>query len=128
GSRPRESLVLVAIGHALRGLGQRGEAGEHYRQALTLAQTIGNRNSEFEARHGLGVARPEDGDHDAALEQLHTALALARDLGQEHDQARAHWSLAKAYRAKADEAATASIHERAAEAFFAKLGVPPAPE
>lgn len=128
GSRPRESLVLVAIGHALRGLGQRGEAGEHYRQALTLAQTIGNRNSEFEARHGLGVALLEDGDHDAALEQLHTALALARELGQEHDQARAHWSLAKAYRAKADEAATASIHERAAEAFFAKLGVPPAPE
>ena len=101
------------------------EAIEHYRQALTLALEIGNRNSEFEARHGLGVGLLDNGHHDAAFEQLGRSLELAGELGQEHDQARAHQSLANAYRAVDLE--QSDTHERAAKALYAKLGVPPAP-
>jgi tetratricopeptide (TPR) repeat protein len=64
-----------------------------------LARESGDRNWQYEAMLGLGRIHHAAGRPVEALEHHHEALRLAEELAQPADVARAHDSLAHAYKA-----------------------------
>jgi class 3 adenylate cyclase len=94
--RLREMLSAAALGEVLLRLGPDcwGEAERCYNQAAALAEALGAPATLATARLGIGEVTAARGDHGASRHQLQQALALCRELGLAHYQARAERLLA----------------------------------
>jgi DNA-binding SARP family transcriptional activator/Flp pilus assembly protein TadD len=97
GHRAGELDALYGLGHIHRRQGRYQQAADHYQQLLTIAQESGVRNWQFEARQGIGRLQLATDHPDAAIASHELALALAGELNQPDDQARAHDGLAHAH-------------------------------
>ncbi|WP_018349238.1 AfsR/SARP family transcriptional regulator [Longispora albida] len=98
GDRAAEARALNALAYLELKLGQ--PAGEHFRQALVLAEETGDQSSQFEALIGLASeARPEE-----ALGYAARALAISQEAGYRLFEAAARLELARATLALGDPA------------------------
>jgi DNA-binding SARP family transcriptional activator/tetratricopeptide (TPR) repeat protein len=97
GDRVGQLLALSGLADAYRRQRRYRQAGEQYQQILDIARESSDRNYEYEARQGLGRLRYATGNPAAAIAHHDNALALADELGQPVDQARAHDGLARAH-------------------------------
>jgi tetratricopeptide (TPR) repeat protein len=75
------------------------QASDYYQLLLDRARQSGDRNWQLEGWHGLGRLHRAAGRAEAAVDHHERALALAIELDQPDDQARAHDGLAHAHRA-----------------------------
>ncbi|HEX6345855.1 AfsR/SARP family transcriptional regulator [Umezawaea sp.] len=120
--RLREAHVLANIGQALSVAGRHTEALEHLHQALAMDREIGAHAEETSVLNDLGEAHraaglPSEADH-------RQALAHALDIGDRHQQARAHLGLGHAVSATDPDAAR--LHWEQSLALYRDLGVPEA--
>ncbi|MFE6972087.1 BTAD domain-containing putative transcriptional regulator [Streptomyces sp. NPDC057682] len=76
--RKSQAETLIGLGKAHGRLGNSEESERHFREALTIAQTIGATHYEVQAHTMLAEVRVAAGDLDTAREALHRALALVR--------------------------------------------------
>ncbi|PRY38666.1 AfsR/SARP family transcriptional regulator [Umezawaea tangerina] len=122
--RDREGQVLANIGQVLSESGRHAEALEHLRQALAITRETGDRAQETSVLNDFGEAHraaglPSQTDHQRAL-------ANALDIGDRHQQARAHVGLGHAVAPTDPEAAR--LHWELSLAVYQELGVPEAEE
>lgn len=122
--RDREGHVLANIGQVLSDSGRHPEALEHLRQALAITRETGDRAQEVSVLNDFGEAHraaglPSETDHQRAL-------AIALDIGDRHQQARAHVGLGHAVAPNDPEAAR--LHWELSLAVYQELGVPEAEE
>jgi Flp pilus assembly protein TadD len=86
---------------------------------------IGDRTGEAEARNGVAEILLATGRPDEAQVAYTAALALAGQLGEAYEQARAHHGLAAALHAVGDDA-LARHHRSCALELYSALGAPEA--
>jgi predicted ATPase/DNA-binding CsgD family transcriptional regulator len=86
--------VLAARGQALMLTARYAESAECCREAIAIAQHTGARAVEGHAMNTLGVDLAYLGSSDAAAAQLREARAIAEEVGDLDDLARAHLNLA----------------------------------
>ena len=106
GGRLREAIIAGTLGDVMLRLGAAhwSDAERWYAQALASAQTLGARSTEVAALLGTAELAVARGDREAAVRQLHPALAICRDLGFDRAQARGERLLAES-RASAQQLA-----------------------
>jgi DNA-binding SARP family transcriptional activator/tetratricopeptide (TPR) repeat protein len=121
GNRSGALSALIGLGDVHRLQGRHTLAIDYYQRVLTLAHKEGDRNWQFEAWQGLGRLRQADRP-EVAIAHHDKALALARELGQPEDQARAHDGLAHSYHAL-NQHEQARMHWRSALSILTDLGV-----
>ncbi|WP_411543842.1 tetratricopeptide repeat protein [Kitasatospora sp. DSM 101779] len=107
--------------------GRHARGSAYFRQALTLAERLGDPGSRTNAHHGLGETLLALGEAEQALTHHRTSLALARATGSRPDQARALAAAARCLHRllRTDEA---DADRRAALAIYTELGRPEAEE
>lgn len=120
--RDREAQVLANLGMVLSDAGEHTEALEHLRRALAITREIGDRTEETSVLNDFGEAHraaglPSEADHQRAL-------TSALDIGDRHQQARAHLGLGHAVVEEDPEAAR--LHWELSLTIFQELGVPEA--
>ena len=120
GDASGEATALTGLGEAELRLGRYGPAGRHLRQALAGYRRTGERPGEARALNGLGelaaASRPQ------RARGCHAeALAIATDLGDRYEQARAHAGLAQVC-LSAGERAGAGQHWREALTHYTAVG------
>ena len=86
--------VLAARGQALMLTARYAESADCCREAIAIAQRTGARAVEGHAMNTLGVDLAYLGDSDGAVSQLREARAIAEEVGDLDDLARAHLNLA----------------------------------
>jgi tetratricopeptide (TPR) repeat protein len=72
---------LLRLGVAANLRGDRSQALGHYRQALSVARTAGNRLLEARALENMGVLYAETSEREQAINYLHQALMIYRTIG-----------------------------------------------
>jgi tetratricopeptide (TPR) repeat protein/transcriptional regulator with XRE-family HTH domain len=111
GYRRGEAMALDGIGRIHTRLGRPDQATAHHQQALTLCHD--DRAGQTEALNGLGEAAHVAGRTDEALAHHTAALAIATDISEQEQQARADTGIGRAHHALGDPARARHHYERA---------------
>ncbi|MGI9002320.1 MAG: ATP-binding protein [Pseudonocardia sp.] len=119
GDRNVQAITLTNLGTTLFEQGKYDAAIEHHEQAVDLFRELGDRAGEAEALNGVGHALCVI-DPSRARPFLVAALALATEIGERYQQARAHHGLAGTHPA---ETAEFRLHRRRACDLYAELGL-----
>ncbi|WP_180268927.1 tetratricopeptide repeat protein [Streptomyces sp. Ru87] len=126
GDRVGEGRLLGSLGSVHRQSGGHQEALAHLRQALALARETGNYTGETDVLIELGQtaqAMAEESAPTRALRYHRQAAALAADLGDRYQQARAQDGIAHCHAVLGDLNA-ARTHWHRALGLFTDLGTP----
>jgi predicted ATPase/DNA-binding CsgD family transcriptional regulator len=124
---PSEARARVLAGYAqiLMLASRYTESLEHARDAIAMAQAVGNREIEAHAMASEGLALAQIGDSDAGIEILRRSVEISDALGAVDDLGRAYSCLSTAIELTGafEEAATVSL-EGAARMSEVGLGGP----
>jgi tetratricopeptide (TPR) repeat protein len=66
--------------HPCTRLGQYEQAEQHWQNALTIFQELGNRRLGMDTLSNLGVIADARGDYETAFQRYHSALEIAAKL------------------------------------------------
>jgi predicted ATPase len=112
----------LGLAHLSIDLGNLDAADSYCSKVLTLAAERKDRWRMAFAKTVLGALRREQKQWQSAIENLEEGLSLVRELGNEHDEGRVHYSLALAWEGAGDLAKKRQ-HLEAAIAIFERLDV-----
>jgi tetratricopeptide (TPR) repeat protein/transcriptional regulator with XRE-family HTH domain len=94
--RHGELDALSNLGRSYTHLGKQTKAEDVLTEALTLARNMGKRRVEADTHNTLGELARTTNDHATALTHHQTALTLATEIGDPHQQDRAQAGVAQA--------------------------------
>lgn len=112
---------------ALDGLGTVTRDTVYLREALEIFQRIGERAGETRATNSLGEVLTSTGRAEPGRQEHLTALALAIEIGDRYEWARAHAGLARAAE-MLGETEAAERHREQALTRYTEIGAPEADE
>ncbi|MEM6453601.1 MAG: CHAT domain-containing tetratricopeptide repeat protein [Acidobacteriota bacterium] len=113
--------VASNAGHTWNLLGEPERALAHYRSALALSQTLGDRPLQARVHNNLGVLHRQLGDYPRALAAFDQALVIFRARGQRRWQAHVLGNVGATYQALGRRA-RARTHHRQALALWREIG------
>ncbi len=96
-ARTWEAQALNSAGKLLKILGRTDEAREHYKQALTIAQGVGDLSSQAASLSNLGMLDIDQGELPRGVRSLQESLQKARQAGDRVAQTRTLNNLGYAY-------------------------------
>ena len=120
---PARARVLAAWGQAQMLLARYGESRARCEEAIAIARSVGARAEEGHALNTLGVDLACLGRPDAAVEHLTAARAIAEEVGDLDDLARAYLNLAEILAAPLDRLDEAVQVAREGIALCAGVGL-----
>jgi ATP/maltotriose-dependent transcriptional regulator MalT len=121
-SRAR-ARVLGAWGQALMLLSRYGESRDRCEEAIAIARSVGARREEGHALNTLGVDLACLGEPATAVAHLESARAIAEEVGDLDDLARAHLNLAEILAGPLDRLEDAVELAREAVALCEEVGL-----
>jgi tetratricopeptide (TPR) repeat protein len=113
GDRRGESTTLNNIGCSWLALGEHREAGRHFESALQLIRGLGYRLAESDPLHGLGRLALWRGDASVALACVESALDIAVEVEDRHQELIASLLLGQALAALGRHAEARRAYDRA---------------
>lgn len=88
GEKPfREAVVLLRIGYIYSSLGEKKQALEYYKQALSIYRTVGNKGGEAATLHNIGSVYDSWGQRQESLQYYNQAVSLLRAVGDKAGEA-----------------------------------------
>lgn len=80
GNQSRIAEFLTNLGEVYLALGEEPQAQASLNEALSLRQAVGDRNGEAKSRYHLARVERDQGNHNAAIEQIQQAIELVESL------------------------------------------------